>query len=91
MGDRLTCSGLVFFRLRSSRRRLRFRREKRRRLRLAVDTLQAGQSLRVSVACVHAGSQLLSFEGEVRAAEGEVLAEARFNVYMADNPGEAIK
>lgn len=62
-----------------------------RRLRLAVETLQPGQSLRVSVACVHAGSQLLSFEGEVRAAEGEVLAAARFNVYMADNPGEAIK
>ncbi len=60
-----------------------------RRLRLAVDSFRSGQTLHVSVACVHAGSQMLSFAGVVRAVGGAVLAEARFNVYMAETPGEA--
>ncbi len=56
-----------------------------RRLRLAVDHFRSGQRLLVSVACVHAGSQMLSFAGEVRDSEGQVLAEARLNVYIDDN------
>ena len=59
-----------------------------RRLRLEADHFRTGQNLLASVVCVHFGAQMLSFDGEVREAEGRVLAQARFNVYMADIPDE---
>ncbi len=60
-----------------------------RRLELAVASFAAGDIVAVSVARVHAGAQMLSFAGEVRGAVGEVLAAARFNVYMIDNPEDS--
>lgn len=60
-----------------------------RRLELAVASFAPGETVRVSVARVHAGAQMLSFAGEVRAAAGEVVAAARFNVYMIDHPANS--
>lgn len=59
-----------------------------RRLKLATDRFRPGELLRVSVSCVHPGAQMLSFAGEVRGAAGNLLAEARFNVYMLENSGQ---
>jgi predicted hotdog family 3-hydroxylacyl-ACP dehydratase len=61
-----------------------------RHLHLAVESFSAGETLRVAVACVHARSQMVSFAGEVLGSGGEVLAEARFNVYTGELPGSEI-
>jgi predicted hotdog family 3-hydroxylacyl-ACP dehydratase len=62
-----------------------------RRLRLAVDGFPAGETLRVTVTCAHAGSQMVSFAGKVLGSGGDVLAEARFNVYTGKIPGREIR
>lgn len=61
-----------------------------RHLRLAVESFLTGETLRVGVACVHAGSQMVSFVGEVVGSDGDVLAEARFNVYTGEIPDSEI-